>query len=128
MKGIIIGVAAVAALVSVAQAKDAVSLVGTWTGHRERVAKVEGWRDGEATLVITEQKGLTFMGHLKRANPSGDVDEPLWGAFTPGGRLMAGADEEGVYSFELVNNNTLDYCYVEAGASPRAVCARLKRK
>jgi hypothetical protein len=41
---------------------------------------------------------------------------------------MAGADEEGVYSFELVNNNTLDYCYVEAGASPRAVCPRLKRK
>src|SRR5687768_6474682 len=55
----------------------AMSLVGTCSGHRERVAKAEGWRDGEATLVITEQKGLTFTGHLKRTNPRGDVGEPL---------------------------------------------------
>lgn len=128
MKCIIIGAVAVASLVSIARAEEPVSLVGTWSGHRERAAKAEGWRDGEATLVITEQKGLTFTGHLKRANATGDIDEPLWGAFTPGGRLIAGADEEGVYSFDLVDTNTLDYCYVEAGASPRAVCARLKRK
>lgn len=109
-------------------AEDAVSLVGTWSGHRERMAKVEGWRDGNATLVITEQKGMTFKGHLSRANPDGDVDEGLWGAFTPGGHLMVGSDEEGIYSFDLVDADTLDYCYVEAGASPRAVCARLTRQ
>jgi hypothetical protein len=28
----------------------------------------------------------------------------------------------------LINPNTLDYCYVEAGKAPRAVCARLVRK
>ena len=39
------------------------SLVGTWTGQRERIAKVEGYRDGLATLVITEQKGRTFKGY-----------------------------------------------------------------
>ena len=111
-----------------AYAADEISLVGTWIGHRERAAKVEGWRDGTATLVVTEQRGLTFAGSLKRANADGDVEEKLWGAFTPAGRLMMGADEEGTYAFELVDVNTLDYCYTEAGSAPRAVCARLFRQ
>ena len=107
---------------------DVPSLVGTWTGQRDRIAKVEGRRGGLATLVITEQQGNTFVGHLKRSNPTGDEDEPLWGAFTPGAQLMMGADEEGTYIFRLIDANTLDYCYTEAGPSARAVCARLTRE
>jgi hypothetical protein len=111
-----------------AMAAEKVSLVGIWSGPRERIAKTEGLREGVATLVITEQKGRTFKGHLVRANKDGDVKEDLWGAFTPGGRLMVGSDEEGIYSFALVNANTLDYCYVESGNSARSVCARLSRR
>jgi hypothetical protein len=107
---------------------DSVSLVGTWTGQRDRIAKVEGRRGGLATLVITEQQGNTFVGRLKRSNATGDEDEALWGAFTPGARLMIGSDEEGTYIFDLVDQNTLDYCYSETGASPRSVCARLTRR
>jgi hypothetical protein len=107
---------------------DSESLVGTWTGQRDRIAKVEGRRGGLATLVITEQQGNTFVGRLKRSNPTGDEDEALWGAFTPGARLMIGSDEEGTYIFDLVDQNTLDYCYSETGASPRSVCARLTRR
>ena len=92
------------------------------------MAKVEGYRDGLATLVITEQKGRAFKGHLVRSNKDGDVKEDLWGAFTPGGQLMVGSDDEGYYWFTLVNNNTLDYCYAEAGAGARTTCARLTRK
>jgi hypothetical protein len=106
----------------------AVSLVGTWTGQRDRIAKVEGRRGGLATLVITEQQGNTFVGHLKRSNPTGDEDEQLWGAFAPGGHLMMGSDEEGTYIFSLVDQNTLDYCYSETGRSARSVCARLTRQ
>src|SRR5262249_8026905 len=49
--------AAFAILVStpVFSADDSVSLVGTWTGQRDRIAKIEGRRGGLATLVITEQ-------------------------------------------------------------------------
>jgi hypothetical protein len=101
---------------------DSVSLVGTWTGQRDRIAKVEGRRGGLATLVITEQQGNTFVGRLKRSNPTGDEDEPLWGAFTPGGKLMMGSDDEGTYIFSLIDQNTLDYCYSETGSSPRSVC------
>ena len=107
---------------------ESVSLVGTWTGQRDRIAKVEGRRSGLATLVITEQQGNTFTGRLKRTNATGDEEEPLWGAFTPGARLIMGSDEEGTYIFTLINRNTLDYCYSETGASPRTVCARLTRQ
>src|SRR5258705_6742732 len=107
---------------------ESVSLVGTWAGQRDRIAKVEGRRGGLATLVITEQQGNTFAGRLKRSNSIGDEEEPLWGAFTPGGKLMMGSDEEGTYIFTLINRNTLDYCYSETGPSPRSVCARLTRQ
>lgn len=115
-------------LATPAFAQEKLSLVGTWSGERERMAKVEGHREGRATLVITEQKGRTFKGHLVRANKEGEVKEELWGAFTPGGRLMVGSDEEGYYWFTLVNDNTLDYCYSEAGAAARTTCARLTRQ
>ena len=105
-----------------------VSLVGTWTGQRDRIAKDEGRRGGLATLVISEQQGNTFQGRLKRSNSTGDVEEPLWGAFTPGAKLIMGSDDEGTYIFSLINRNTLDYCYSETGRSPRAVCARLTRQ
>jgi opacity protein-like surface antigen len=109
-------------------AADSVSLVGTWTGQRDRIAKVEGRRGGLATLVITEQQGYTFVGRLKRSNATGDEDEPLWGAFTPGGKLIMGSDDEGYYIFALIDQDTLDYCYSEAAPSPRTVCARLIRQ
>jgi hypothetical protein len=111
-----------------AMSADVPSLVGTWTGQRDRIAKVEGRRGGLAMLVITEQQGNTFVGHLKRSNPTGDEDEPLWGAFSPDGQLMMGSDDEGTYIFRLIDQNTLDYCYSETGPSPRSVCARLARQ
>jgi hypothetical protein len=107
---------------------DSVSLVGTWTGQRDRIAKTEGRRGGLATLTITEQQGNTFTARLKRSNPTGDEEEPLWGAFTPGAKLMMGSDDEGTYIFNLIDQNTLDYCYSETGASPRTACARLTRQ
>jgi hypothetical protein len=128
MKTLVCALIVTAALAAPAVSEEAPSLVGTWTGQRDRIAKVEGRRGGLATLVITEQQGNTFKGHLKRSNPTGDEDEALWGAFSPGGRLIMGSDEEGTYIFSLIDQNTLDYCYSETGASPRTVCARLTRQ
>ena len=78
--------------------------------------------------MITEQQGNTFAGRLKRSNPTGDEEEPLWGAFTPDAKLMMGSDDEGFYIFNLIDPNTLDYCYSETAPSPRTVCARLVRQ
>jgi hypothetical protein len=129
LKALLLSAATLALLVSTPVfSADAVSLVGTWTGQRDQIAKVEGRRGGLATLVISEQQGNTFVGRLKRANSTGDEEEPLWGAFTPGAKLIMGSDEEGTYIFDLVDQNTLDYCYSETGRSPRSVCARLTRQ
>ena len=128
MKTLICSLAVATALSMPAFGGEAQSLVGTWTGQRDRIAKTEGRRGGLATLVITEQQGRTFAGRLKRSNQSGDEEEPLWGAFTPDYHLMMGSDDEGTYIFSLVDQNTLDYCYSETGASPRTVCARLVRQ
>jgi len=127
MKALLLS-ATLAVFVATPVLAQSVSLVGTWTGQRDRIAKTEGRRGGLATLVITEQQGNTFTGRLKRSNATGDVEEPLWGAFTPGGKLMMGSDDEGYYIFSLINRNTLDYCYAEAGATARTVCARLTRQ
>jgi hypothetical protein len=39
---------------------DNPNLIGTWTGHRERIASTEGYRNGDATLTVTDQTGWTF--------------------------------------------------------------------
>jgi hypothetical protein len=105
------------------------NLVGTWTGNRERIAIDDGYVEGKLTLVITEQQGRTFTGHLDRTYPDKpDIDEGLWGAFTPDGNLIVASDEEGTYAFDLVDADTLDYCYTEFGPKARAVCARLTRE
>jgi hypothetical protein len=119
--------AALAAALPVA-AQEIPSLKGTWTGQRERIAFTEGYRAGTATLVVTEQRGMTFKGQMAWSTPAGEVREDLVGGVTPGGKLMAGADAEGNYSFALVDANTLDYCYAEHGAGFRTTCARLIRK
>ena len=128
MKALLVSTSLALLIATPALAVDQVSLVGTWTGQRDRLAKAEGQRGGLATLVITEQQGNTFAGKLKRSNPNGDEEEPLWGAFNPGAKLIMGSDDEGTYIFNLINRTTLDYCYSETGKSPRTVCARLTRQ
>jgi hypothetical protein len=126
-KRIIVAALTLSATMGLAQAQE-ISLVGTWSGQRERMAKDDGYRSGPATLVVTEQQGRAFKGQLTRGNKDGDVKEDLWGAFTPNGHLIVGSDEEGFYWFTLVNVDTLDYCYSEAGKSARTTCARLIRQ
>jgi hypothetical protein len=113
---------------SAAGASGKLALLGTWTGHRERISSTDGYRNGTATLRVTRQTGLTFKGKMTWSTPDGPITEPLIGAYTPGGNLMTGADVSGTYSFSLVNPTTLDYCYVEHGGGYRTTCGRLKRQ
>jgi hypothetical protein len=107
---------------------DEFSIVGTWTGHNEQVNSATGYRNGTATLTVTDASGLTFTGTMGFSTSEGDFSDPLAGAFSPGGALIAAGDEEGVYSFALINAKTLDYCYVESGDRYLTSCARLKKQ
>jgi hypothetical protein len=104
------------------------SIVGTWTGHNEQITSTDGYGNGTSTLTVTKASGLTFTGTMSWSTPDSKGSDPLVGAFTPGGALMAGGDQEGVYSFERVNAKTLDYCYIESGDSYLAACARLTKQ
>ncbi|MDT5243029.1 MAG: hypothetical protein QOD36_405 [Mycobacterium sp.] len=120
---------ALCALSPVATASaDDLNLVGSWTGHRERIASTEGYRNGTATLVVTEQTGWTFKGYMQWSTPHGPLQDDLVGAFTPDGTLVAGSDAEGTYSFKLVDPVTLDDCYAEHGQGYRTTCARLQKE
>lgn len=103
-------------------------LLGTWSGHRERISSSEGYRNGTATLRVTEQTGLTFKATMTWSTPDGPITEPLVGAYTPGGNLITGVDKSGDYTFSMVNAKTLDYCYIEHGEGYRTTCARLKKQ
>ena len=128
-KKFIVPLAAVAvALISLSASAQEFSMKGTWTGHRERIAQTEGYRNGTATLVVTEEQGLTFKGTMHWSTSEGDKHDDLVGAFTPGGKLIAGADAEGTYVFNLIDANTLDYCYSEHGEGFRTTCAHLMRQ
>jgi hypothetical protein len=107
---------------------DYPAMLGTWTGHRERLASTEGYRNGDATLVVTEQTGRTFKGARQWTTPGGTQEDGLVGAFTPDGNLIAGSDAEGTYTFSLVDPVTLDYCYSEHGSGYRTTCARLVKQ
>lgn len=115
-------------LISLSASAQEFSMKGTWTGHRERVSQTEGYRNGTATLVVTEEQGLTFKGTMHWSTSEGDKHDDLVGAYTPGGKLIAGADAEGTYVFNLIDPNTLDYCYSEHGEGFRTTCARLTRQ
>ncbi|MFI5016434.1 MAG: hypothetical protein ACHQHK_00665 [Dongiales bacterium] len=128
-KKFIAPLAAVAvALISLSASAQEFSMKGTWTGHRERIAQTEGYRNETATLVVTEEQGLTFKGTMHWSTSEGDKHDDLVGAFTPGGKLIAGADAEGTYVFNLIDANTLDYCYSEHGEGFRTTCAHLTRQ
>jgi hypothetical protein len=131
VRAVVIGVAAasvcILAPLPIANADDPY-LVGTWSGHRERIASTDGYRNGDATLVVTEQTGLTFKASLTRTNPGGDESDQLIGASTPDGTIITGSDAEGTYSFKLIDPVTLDYCYSMHGAGYRTTCGRLHRQ
>jgi hypothetical protein len=104
------------------------SIKGTWIGHRERLADKEGYRNGKARLIVTEQQGMTFKAEMHWSTASGEENDRLVGAFTPGGHLIMAANAEGTYVFSLVDGNTLDFCFSEHGNGFRTTCGRLTRQ
>ena len=63
----------VAGGIGVAQAAEAPSLLGTWTGKGPSVSNSDGWETARSyTLVVTEQHGPVFKG--RNEWPGGQED------------------------------------------------------
>ena len=111
-----------------ALAQDTVNLVGTWKGPRERVHVTQPTYSDTATIVITEQKGMTFRGEAKWTSPTGEHSEPFVGAFPISGKIGAGSSKDGQIVYELINPTTLNSCYTETGSEFLTSCSHLTKQ
>lgn len=111
-----------------ALAQDAVSLVGTWKGPRERIHSTQEYRADTTTVVITEQKGMTFRGEVRWTSPEGEQSEPFVGAFPTSGKIGVTAGADGTAIYELVNPTTINFCYTEVGSEFLTVCGHLTKQ
>ena len=107
-----------------AQAADAPSLTGTWSGKGTSVSKSEGWETERSyTLVITEQRGQVFKGHNEWP---GGQDEVLGVVKADGSSLLL-TNADGVSSATLIDADSMEACYAEGGDDAMAVCVTLTR-
>jgi hypothetical protein len=111
-----------------AMAQGGPSMVGTWTGRAEGVGTKDGWYSGDVTFVITEQRGSAFKGHVLYPEQSSGARNEFVGAVAMDGRTVTTADEDGFTTGFLIDPNTYEHCYLEAGADAKVACLRLTRR
>lgn len=133
---LVAGTMAVSALLSAPTANaspeggESASLLGTWAGERQVISSAAGFFEGPVTLEVTEQRERTFKGITRYVTAAGDrVEKTVVGAFTPERTVMAGSNDEGVYTFKLVHHDVLEYCYSEHGGNASVTsCGRLEKE
>mgnify|MGYP006171792103 CR=1 FL=1 len=108
---------------------EEVSMEGTWAGDVWRVHQEDGSRSNSVVLEVDEQEELTFSGTITWSTPEGDMSAPVIGSMSsPDGALMAGSGPDGPLLFEMVDEDTLDYCHIESGDDGITVCGRLDKQ
>lgn len=103
-------------------------MVGTWTGRTEGVGTKDGWSNGNITWVITEQRGPALKGHVFYSEQGSQGRSEFVGAIAMDGRTVTTADEDGFTTGFLIDPNTLEQCYIEAGEDAKVTCMRLTRQ
>ncbi len=111
-----------------ALAQHGPSMVGTWIGRAEGVGTKDGWYSGNVTFVITEQRGAAFKGHVLYPEQSNEIRNEFVGAVALDGRTVTTADEDGITTGFLIDPNTYEQRYFEAGEDAKVACLRLTRQ
>lgn len=120
---LVLGFLAIGSL-GTAHAADAPSLLGTWTGKGPSISNEAGWETERAyTLVITEQRGQVFKGHSEYTGGQEDI----FGVIRADGRSVLIDDDDGMFALSLLGPDSMEVCYVEAGADAIATCTTLAR-
>ena len=89
------------------------------------VGKQDGWADDPVTLVITEQRERAFTG--KKTHSEGE--EGFFGAILADGRNLLLTDDGDGYSIgSILDSDSIEVCYLEAGADAQVFCRTLERR
>lgn len=118
---------------------------GRWIGKAHPIVAGSGahWPNSAATfekpglfekdlvIEITGQEGRRFWGTSKLSSGAESTNEPFIGAFAGrDGKKLVMADTDGYFTAELVDDDTLSFCYAHAGgktASSVVSCNEVKR-
>ncbi|WP_428030519.1 hypothetical protein [Ancylobacter sp.] len=111
-----------------AAAQDATSLNGTWKGPRDRIHSTQGNRSDTITYVISEQNGMTFRAKAIYQTVEGEKSETFVGAFPRSGSFGVGAGKNGTHLFEIVDAQTINFCYTEVGEQHLTSCGTLTKQ
>src|SRR5271165_5461639 len=133
---IICGLALVALLASPAIAADQIpNLKGKWVGKTHTIVAGAGahWPSNKGTfenpglfekdlvIEVTGQQDNRFWGNQTLSGNGETSDEPMIGELTgPGYRNVVLVDTDGYFHGQLTDDNTLLFCYEQAGGKTTA--------
>lgn len=127
MRRLLVGIAGAIAIggsAGSAQAADAPSLLGTWSGTGPSVSAGEGWETGRSfTMTVTEQRGPVFKA---RSEWPGGQEEML-GVIRADGQTILLTNSDGLSLATLLGPDQMEGCYVEGGDDAMATCMILNR-
>ncbi len=88
---------------------DAVVSVLGHGAHHPKNADVIDFRVRKInlTLVIDKQLSRSFSGKIFSTAHS----EAVVGSIAPDGKMAIGADEDGLYEFKIIDDNSFEICY-----------------
>ncbi len=102
------------------------NLKGTWKGMNYTLSDLKGYRQWEKVIHITEQKDRRFSGHFKYSEGRRD----FFGIVFNDNRtlLWVSTKSNGLSPGRLLDEDTLDVCYVESGAEATVGCTLFSRQ
>lgn len=155
MKFEMIGISAVALaafMTTPAAAGNAFDIVGTWDCIEQGSAHPDGLSGPgyQLDFVVSRQKGPVFNGHVVWTEDKADVAEhqfavrtiladsgenvtfraQIYGAFTfePGRFAFTESGDPGYHFGNMLDQDTIEFVYLESGKSPMAALRLCKRR
>ena len=102
------------------------SLKGVWKGMNYTLSDLKGFKEWEKTIHITEQKDRRFRGHFDYS----EGRKNFFGIVFNDNRTMlwVSSTSKGLSPGRLLDEDTMDVCYVESGKEATVGCTLFKRQ
>ncbi len=108
-------------------------LAGQWTGESEAVHTMIGYAKTVRTLTVTDQDGNQFRGTMYYKTTAQaqlrEGEKKVYGTIDPttGKVTIISGEDDGVFSGNLTNKNTLNLTFTEAGPGGTVSIIKLTR-